>query len=151
MQNVQAPPNKATPMKKAVGKKVRIQEDPNKQIDIIIFKRKWKPTEKHKSPHKKREIDITEKATSAERRIYDYLVNDPSNKEQEIFKMGPYIIKKQDFNTFKEGEWLLSHLVDLWAEMLNEREILKSTTKPRRLYIPSAITVSILIDVQLFY
>ena len=59
-------------------KKVQIQEV-NK--DDVMGKRTWKPTGAHKSPFKHREIDVLDKPTNVEMKLYKWITENSSKPQ----------------------------------------------------------------------
>lgn len=60
--------------KEKISKRVQIKEVQHANKD----KRTRKPSDYHKSPYKKREIDVNQKPSAAENKLYKWITNDSS-------------------------------------------------------------------------
>ncbi|KAL8137698.1 hypothetical protein V2J09_003699, partial [Rumex salicifolius] len=80
------------------------REEPND----ITSKRVWKPSAIFKSPHKKRDINIDEKPSDAETKLYKWLIESDTETTRElIFKMGDVLGRREDFKCIAPGFSLL--------------------------------------------
>ncbi|KAL8161913.1 LOW QUALITY PROTEIN: hypothetical protein V2J09_013402 [Rumex salicifolius] len=59
-------------------KKVQIKD----QCREITNNRPWMPSDKHKSPNKKRDININDKPSSSEIKLYNWLINVNSEQKE---------------------------------------------------------------------
>ncbi|KAH6775547.1 hypothetical protein C2S52_013108 [Perilla frutescens var. hirtella] len=80
-------------------------------------------------------VDGSANLEQKDKQIYYWLVHHATeNQEEVVFTYKNMNVRREEFQSLREGMWISTHVIDVWSNILNHNEAHRASTSPFRFF-----------------
>ncbi|KAH9617957.1 hypothetical protein KSS87_000494, partial [Heliosperma pusillum] len=106
------------------------------RVKTVCNKRPIVPAEVYRSPYLQRNTNILKDFTQAEKNVLDFILVESLDEREFLFKSETQTLTRRQLKSLVEGDQVSPDVINVWCEILNSGESLRSRDSACRLFVP---------------